>query len=210
MKLYVVFCSDFEPVYWLAEAIAEGARSVDGADVEIFRAADFRRDSQSPGATRAVRPFDHVPFIAGSELAAADAIVFGTPAEFGVMAAPMRALLDQLGPLWMQGALIGKVGSVFTSTTALRGGHESTVNSFHVSLVHLGMIIVGVPYCENRLLSSESISGSGSYGMSDEAGVGGQRRPSATEIAIARFQGQHVAEITQRLLRGGASLAARR
>jgi NAD(P)H dehydrogenase (quinone) len=207
MNIYVVFSSEYGQVYRLAQAIAEGAQSVEGASVKIFQTEKLEsaNTAEKREASRPSKQLAHVPLIAPWELAGADAIIFGTPAKFGMMAAPMRNLLDQTGPLWADGALLGKVGSVFTSTTTQQGGQESTVTSFHVTLLHLGMIIVGVPYCENRLLSTETISGINPYGASTIVGPDETRRPSENEIGIARFQGQHVAEITRFLSLGRAA-----
>ena len=204
MIIYIVFFSIKGHIYKLAEAVAEGARSVDGASVKIFRAADIVPDKvlEKRGSTNARNSFAHIPIIAASELAAADAVIFGTPTKTGTMASPMRSLLDETGSLWADGALNGKVGSVFTSTMGHEGGHESALTSFHVTLLHLGMIIVGVPYCENRLLSMQTVSGRTPYGISGIVGSDGILRPDETEIGIARFQGQHVAEITRLLSRG--------
>jgi len=212
MNIYVVFFSEHGQVHRLAQAIAEGAQSVEGASVKIFQTErlDSDKAAEKGEASRPRKSFAHVPIIAPWELAGADAIIFGTPAKFGMMAAPMRNLLDQTGPLWADGALLGKVGSVFTSTTTQQGGQESTVTSFHVTLLHLGMIIVGVPYSENRLLSMETISGINPYGAATLVGADENRRPSENEIGIARFQGQHVAEITRHLLLGREISAARR
>jgi NAD(P)H dehydrogenase (quinone) len=209
MIIYIVFFSVKGHIYKLAEAVAEGARSVEGASVKIFRAADIVPDKvlEKRGAVSARDSFAHIPIIAASELGAADAVIFGTPTRTGTMASPMRSLLDQTGSdqtgsLWADGALNGKVGSVFTSTIGHEGGHESALDSFHVTLLHLGMIIVGVPYCENRLLSMQTVSGRAPYGISGIVGSDGILRLDETEIGIARFQGQHVAEITRLLSRG--------
>jgi len=206
MNIYVVFYSEGGHIYKLAQAIAEGARSVDGAKVKLFQ-TEWLRASEKPASDKSEawgRSFALVPFISAWELSGADAVVFGTPAKFGMMAAPMRHLLDQLGPLWADGALLGKVGSVFTSTTTRHGGQESTVTSFHVTLLHLGMIIVGVPYSENRLLPIRAFSGLNPYGASTIAGSGQESIPNENELGIARFQGQHVAEITRSLVLGRA------
>jgi NAD(P)H dehydrogenase (quinone) len=206
MVIYVVFCSVNGHVHGLAEAVAEGARSVDGATVELFQTPGLTViDSSDNGEAREPRlSFDCIPVIAAGELVLADAIIFGTPTRFGMMAAEMRNLLDQTAPLWDDGALIGKVGSVFTSTTTQQGGQETTLTSFHAALLHLGMIIVGVPYCERRLLSVGTISGRNPYGASIVVDSNNVRLPNETEIGIARFQGQHVAEVTDALLRGRA------
>ena len=212
MNIYVVFYSEHGHVYRLAQAIAEGAQSVDGASVKLFQTEKLIPDEvlERSGALEPRKLFAHVPVITAWELAGADAVIFGTPAKFGMMAAPMRNLLDQTGPLWADGALLGKLGSVFTSTTTRHGGQESTVTSFHVTLLHLGMIIVGVPYCENRLLSMDAVSGGNPYGAATIVGADDDHRPSDNEVGIARFQGQHVAEITRYLLLGRASSSERR
>ncbi len=133
------------------------------------------------------------------ELADYDAILFGTPARFGNMSAQMRNFLDQTGGLWMSGALIGKVGGVFASTASQHGGQETTLTSFHTTLLHHGMVIVGVPYSCPGLLDVSAVSGGTPYGATTLAGGDGSRTPSENELAIARFQGRHVAEIAQRL-----------
>jgi NAD(P)H dehydrogenase (quinone) len=129
----------------------------------------------------------------------ADAIIFGTPTRFGNMCAQMRNFLDQTGGLWMRGALVGKVGSVFASTATQHGGQETTITSFHTTLLHHGMVIVGVPYSEPRLMNMAEITGGNPYGASTLAGVDGSRQPSENELAIARFQGRHVATIARKL-----------
>ena len=132
----------------------------------------------------------------------ADAIIFGTPTRFGNMCAQMRNFLDQTGGLWVKGALVGKVASVFASTGTQHGGQETTITSFHTTLLHQGMIIVGVPYSCQGLVNMAEISGGTPYGATTLAGSDGSRQPSENELAIARFQGKHVAEITMKLLRG--------
>jgi NAD(P)H:quinone oxidoreductase type IV len=146
--------------------------------------------------------FAHIPYATPEQLAEADAIIFGTPTRFGNMCAQMRNFLDQTGGLWMAGALIGKVGSVFTSTASQHGGNETTITSFHTTLLHHGMIVVGVPYSEQRLLNMEEISGGTPYGASTLTSGDGSRQPSENELAIARSQGRHVAEITKALVLG--------
>lgn len=204
MIVYIVFCSEHGHIYRLAEAVAEGARSVDGTSVSLFRTAELTGSAaqENAAAIDSRKSFLHIPVISAKELAAADAVIFGTPSKFGMMAAQMRNLLDQTYSLWKKGSLIGKIGSVFTSTSIHQGGQESTLTSFHAKLLHLGMIVVGVPYCENRILTAESISGRNPYGASVIVGKDGIYPLNETEIGIARFQGQHVAEITKFLLRG--------
>ncbi len=201
MNIQVVFYSMYGHVYAMAEAVAEGARSVNGADVSLYRVPELVPDEalEQSGAKQAQQAFSHVPVMQPSQLAEADAIIFGAPTRFGNMPAQMRNFLDQTGKLWAEGALIGKVGSVFTSTASQHGGQETTLTSFHTTLLHLGMIIVGVPYSEQRLVNMDEITGGTPYGASTIASGDGSRQPSENELAIARFQGQHVAGITAKL-----------
>jgi NAD(P)H dehydrogenase (quinone) len=204
MKIYVVFYSMYGHIYRMAEAIAEGARQVAGADVSLFQVPELVPEAalEKSGAKKARQTFAHVPVIQPAQLADADAILFGTPTRFGNMAAQMRNFLDQAGGLWVKGALIGKVGSVFISTGTQHGGQETTITSFHSTLLHLGMIIVGVPYSCPELTNMHEITGGSPYGAGTLAGSDGSRQPSANELTIARFQGKHVAEITRKLTGG--------
>lgn len=204
VKVYIVFYSMYGHTYRLAEAVAEGAREVEGVEVKLFQVPELVPEDilEKSGAKEARKAFSHIPVIKPEELAEADGIIFGTPTRFGNMAAQMRNFLDQTGKLWMEGALVGKVGSVFTSTATQHGGQETTIVSFHYTLLHHGMIVVGVPYTEKRLLNMEEITGGTPYGASTLAGGDGSRWPSENELAIARFQGKHVAEITKRLVAG--------
>jgi NAD(P)H:quinone oxidoreductase type IV len=208
VKIYVVFYSMYGHVYRLAEAVAEGAREVPDAEVTLFQVPELVPDDvlERTGAKAARAAFAHVPVIQPAQLAEADALIFGTPTRFGNMAAQMRNFLDQTGPLWQAGALIGKVGSVFTSTASQHGGQETTLISFHTTLLHHGMIVVGVPYSAAEMLTMGEISGGTPYGASTITGPDGKRMPSANELAIARFQGRHVAEIARRLKAGSAAL----
>jgi NAD(P)H dehydrogenase (quinone) len=138
------------------------------------------------------------PIATVDELPNYDAIIFGTPTRFGNMCAQMRNFLDQTGGLWLKGMLIGKVGSVFTSTATQHGGQETTITSFHTTLLHQGMISVGVPYSCPEIMNMSEISGGSPYGASTLAGVDGSRQPSENELKIARFQGNHVAEVTKK------------
>lgn len=202
-RVFVVFYSMYGHVYRMAEAIAEGARQVPDTEVTLFRVPELVPDEalKQSGAAAAQAAFAHVPIIEPDQLAEADAIIFGTPTRFGNMAAQMRNFLDRTGRLWMNGALIGKVGSVFCSTATQHGGQETTLTSFHTTLLHHGMIVVGVPYSEQRLTEMGEITGGTPYGATTLAGPDGSRLPSENELAIARFQGQHVAEIASRLKR---------
>ena len=203
VKVQVVFYSMYGHVYQLAEAVARGARGVPQTEVTLYQVPELVPEEalKKSGAKAAREAFAHVPIAEPKQLADPQAILFGTPTRFGNMCSQMRNFLDQTGGLWMQGALVGKVGSVFTSTASQHGGQETTIQSFHTTLLHHGMIIVGVPYSERRLLSMEEISGGTPYGASTLAGADGSRRPTQNELAIAEFQGRHVAEITARLFR---------
>jgi len=204
MNVQVIFYSMYGHVYQLAEAVAEGARELEGADVSLFQVAELVPEEilVKSGAKKAREAFARVPVATVDQLAEADALLFGTPTRFGMMCAQMRNFLDQTGPLWAKGALVGKVGSVFGCTGTQHGGQETTLTSFHTTLLHLGMIVVGVPYTEQRLMNMDEITGGTPYGATSLAGADGSRQPSANELAIARFQGRHVAEIARALVRG--------
>ncbi len=200
-KLQVIFYSMYGHVYRMAEAIAAGARELAGVEVMLLQVAELVPDEilEKSGAKTARKAFAHVPLASVDQLPDADAIIFGTPTRFGNMAAQMRNFLDQTGGLWARGALVGKVGSVFTSTATQHGGQETTITSFHSTLLHQGMIIVGVPYTAAGLTNMKEITGGTPYGASTLAGSDGSRQPSANELEIARFQGRHVAQIAKRL-----------
>jgi NAD(P)H dehydrogenase (quinone) len=204
MKVQVVFYSMYGHIYRLAEAVVAGAREVAGAEVALYQVPELVPEEAlvKSGAKQARAAFAHVPLIKPDQLAEADAILFGTPTRFGNMCAQMRNFLDQCGGLWVRGSLVGKVGSVFASTGTQHGGQETTITSFHTTLLHLGFIIVGVPYSEPRLTNMNEITGGTPYGATTLAGADGKGRPvSENELAIARFQGRHVAEIARRLTR---------
>jgi NAD(P)H:quinone oxidoreductase type IV len=207
-KIQVVFYSMYGHVYRMAEAVAEGAREVGATEVSLWQVSELVPDEilEKSGAKAARAAFAHVPTAKPAQLTDADAIIFGTPTRFGNMAAQMRNFLDQTGSLWLNGALVGKVGSVFASTATQHGGQETTIVSFHHTLLHQGMIIVGVPYAEQRLLNMGEITGGTPYGATTLAGTDGSRQPSKNELAIARFQGRHVAQITKALIAGRVTL----
>ncbi len=201
LKVRVVFYSMYGHVYQLAEAVAEGVRQIPDAKAELFQVPELVPQDiliQS-GAQTARERFAHIPIAEPSTLSGADALIFGTPTRFGNMAAQMRNFLDQTSSLWQNGELVGKVGSVFVSTATQHGGQETTISSFHTTLFHHGMVIVGVPYAEARLMNMDEISGGTPYGATTLAGTDGSRQPSQNELAIARFQGQHVATIAKKL-----------
>jgi len=200
-KLQVIFYSMYGHVYRMAEAIAEGARSVEGCEVQLLQVPELLPDEalEKSGAKAARAAFSHIPVASPSQLSEADGIIFGTPTRFGNMAAQMRNFLDQTGGLWAKGGLVGKVGSVFAGTGTQHGGQETTITSFHTTLFHHGMVVVGVPYSEQRLVTMNEITGGTPYGATTLAAADGSRQPSENELAIARFQGAHVAAITRKL-----------
>lgn len=195
-KVLVLYYSSYGHIETMAQAVAEGARAA-GAEVDIKRVPElvpddiarnshFKMDQKAPVATVA-------------DLANYDAIVFGTPTRFGNMASQMRNFLDQTGGLWAKGALIGKVGSVFASTATQHGGQETTITSFHTTLLHHGMVIVGVPYSQPQLSDIGEVLGGTPYGATTISGGDGKRQPVEKELALARFQGEHVAKIAAKL-----------
>ncbi len=203
MKAKIVFYSMYGHIYRMAEAAAEGIREVEGAEVELLQVPELVPDEvlEQSGAKKAREAFAHVPVAKISDLADADALIFGIPTRFGNMCAQMRNFLDQAGGLWSQNALVGKVGSVFTSSATQHGGQETTIICSHVTLLHLGMVIVGLPYSETRQFTLEEITGGSPYGASTITGGDGSRLPSENELAMARFQGRHVATIAKKLSR---------
>ena len=202
-RIQVVFYSMYGHVYRMAEAVAAGAREC-AREVSLWQVPELVPDEilEKSGAAAARAAFAHVPVAKPTQLAEADAIIFGTPTRFGNMAAQMRNFLDQTGGLWADGALVGKVGSVFASTASQHGGQETTLVSFHTTLLHHGMIVVGLPYTEQRLANMAEITGGTPYGATTLAGIDGSRQPSENELAIARFQGRHVTQITNALTAG--------
>ncbi len=195
-KVLVLYYSSYGHIETMAQAIAEGAREA-GASVDIKRVPElvptdlaqkshFKLDQAAPVATV-------------DELPSYDAIIVGTPTRFGNMAAQMKNFLDQTGGLWFTGKLVGKVGSVFTSSATQHGGQESTILSTHTVLLHQGMVIVGLPYAWQGQMTLAEISGGSPYGASTIAAGDGSRQPSANELAGAKFQGAHVARIAAKL-----------
>lgn len=198
-KILVLYYSTYGHIDAMAQAVAEGAREVLGTEVSVKRVPEtmsaeaLKKMGANTDQSEAVASPD--------ELANYDAILFGTPTRFGNMCGQMRTFLDQTGPLWAKGALIGKLGSVFTSTGTQHGGQESTILSFHITLLHHGMVLVGLPYSEQRQTGIDEIKGGSPYGASTIAGSDGERRPSEQERGMARFQGHHVASLAARLAR---------
>jgi NAD(P)H dehydrogenase (quinone) len=203
MRILIVYYSMYGHVHRLAQAVAEGVCSVPGAEALLRRVPETLSPEvlEKMGAVEPQKSMAGVPVCSVDELAAADAIIFGTPTRFGNMCGQMRQFLDATGQLWLKGALVGKAGSVFTSSATQHGGQESTLLSFHVTLLHQGMIVVGLPYAFAGQMRNDEISGGSPYGASTIAGTQGERSPSDNELDAARFQGKHVAEIAAKLTR---------
>jgi len=201
MKVLIVFYSTYGHIFKMAEAVAEGAKEVAGAEVKILRVPETLPEEVlgKMGAVDAQKAFSHVPVCTVDELAEADGIIFGTPTRFGNMCGQMRQFLDATGQLWAKGSLIGKVGSVFTSSATQHGGQESTILTFHVTLLHQGFVIVGLPYAFQGQMRVDEVTGGSPYGASTIAGGDGSRMPSENELEAARFQGKHVASIAAKL-----------
>lgn len=188
-RVLVLFYSEHGQIEQLALSVAHGARGVKGAEVEVKRVPPLDRPPE-PHALPVADPL---------ELKDYDAIIFGTPASMGNMCSEMRHFLDQTLPLLVEGGLIGRIGSVFVSTSSQHGGHETTITSFHTSLLHHGMIIVGIPYSEAGLVNMAEITGGSSYGAGTITAIDGQRMPTDNEFDIAEAQGRRVATIAMRL-----------
>ena len=203
MKVLIVYYSMYGHINRMAEAIAEGAKSVKEAEVVLRRVSETLPQEVlvKMGAVEAQKKFENVPVATVDELASADAIIFGTPTRFGNMCGQMRQFLDATGGLWAKGALVGKVGSVFTSSATQHGGQESTLLSFHITLLHHGFVVVGLPYSFQGQMRNDEITGGSPYGASTIAGTQGERTPTENELQAARFQGAHVATIASKLFK---------
>src|SRR5947208_10977767 len=204
-RIQIVFYSMYAHIYQMAEAVAAGARAAGAAEVSLWQVPELVPDEilEKSGANIARAAFAHVPVAKPAQLAEADAIIFGTPTRFGNMAAQMRNFLDRTGGLWANGSLVGKVGSVFASTASQHGGQETTLISFHFTLLHHGMIVVGLPYTFKDLTTMREITGGTPYGASCVTGAGAElRMPTPLELEMCRYQGEHVTRITSRLVAG--------
>ena len=203
MKVLVVYYSMFGHVHRMAEAVKEGAGSVYGAEVAMRRVPETLPEDvlEKMGALEVQKTLSHVPVCSVDELVEADAIIFGTPTRFGNMCGQMRQFLDATGGLWLQGSLVGKVGSVFVSSATQHGGQESTLLGFHVNLLHHGMVVVGLPYSFTGQMRIDEVTGGSPYGAGTIAGGQGERMPSENELDAARFQGMRVSEIASKLSR---------
>jgi len=200
-KIKVIFHSLYGHVYQLAEALAKGARSVPGTEVQLLQVTETLPDSvlEKMGAVEAKKAFAHIPVAKPSDLADADGLLFGSGTRFGSASAQLQAFFDSTGGLWAKGALIGKPAGVFVSTGTQHGGQETTLVSMHTFLLHHGMVVVGVPYAAPELSAMNDVTGGSPYGAGVLAGADGSRQPSANELAIARFQGKHLAQIAAKL-----------
>jgi NAD(P)H dehydrogenase (quinone) len=201
MKILIIYYSMYGHVHKMAEAVAEGVRKIDGAEAVMRRVPETLPEDvlQKMGAVEAQKSMSNVPICTVDELASADAIIFGTPTRFGNMCGQMRQFLDATGQLWAKGTLVGKIGSVFTSSATQHGGQESTILSFHITLLHHGFVVVGLPYTFQEQMRIDEITGGSPYGASTIAGGSGERMPSSNELDAARFQGKHVATIASKL-----------
>jgi len=202
MKILILYYSMYGHIHRMAEAVAEGVREIKGAEAILRRVPETLPTEVlgKMGALEAQKAMVHVPICTVDELASADAVIFGTPTRFGNMCGQMRQFLDATGGIWVKGALVGKVGSAFTSSATQHGGQESTILSFHITLLHHGMVLVGLPYTFQGQTRIDEITGGSPYGASTIAGGKGERMPSENELAAARFQGKHVAAIAAKLV----------
>ncbi|HPC74147.1 MAG TPA: NAD(P)H:quinone oxidoreductase [Syntrophales bacterium] len=203
MKVLIVYYSMHGHIHRMAQAVAEGVREVPGAEPLLRRVPETLPEEvlRKVGALEAQKAMAHIPLCTVDELARADAVIFGTPTRFGNMCGQMRQFLDATGGLWAKGALVGKAGSVFTSSGTQHGGQESTILSFHITLLHQGMVVVGLPYTFIGQTRIDEITGGSPYGASTIAGGKGERMPSENELAGARYQGRHVAAIATKLVK---------
>ncbi|MGA1867900.1 MAG: NAD(P)H:quinone oxidoreductase [bacterium] len=201
MKLSIIYYSMYGHVHNLAKAVLEGAQEVKNTEAAMYRIPETLPHEvlEKMGAIEPQKLFADIPVCTVDTLATSDALIFGTPTRFGNMCGQMRQFLDATGQLWFKKALVGKVGSVFTSTATQHGGQESTILSFHITLLHHGMIIVGLPYTYEGQMSIDELTGGSPYGSSTIAGPTGERMPSKNELKAAYFQGKHVATIASKL-----------
>ena len=196
-KILILYYSMYGHVETMAKAVAQGARSIDEVEVTIKKVPELMSEEAARNA--GAKLDQEAPVASVEELSEYDAIIFGTPTRFGNMCSQMRSFLDQTGKHWVDETLIGKVGSVFASTATQHGGQETTITSFHSTLFHHGMIVVGVPYSCQEILNMEEITGGTPYGATTLAGADGSRKPSENELKIAHFQGKHVAKVAKKI-----------
>jgi len=203
MNVLIVYYSMYGHVHRLAQAVADGVGEIEGAEAALRRVPETLSEEvlKKMGALEFQQSLASVPVCRVDELASADAVIFGTPTRFGNMCGQMRQFLDATGGLWAKRALVGKVGSVFTSTGTQHGGQESTILTFHITLLHQGMIVAGLPYSFEGQTRNDEITGGSPYGASTIAGSNGERTPTENDLAGARFQGRYVATIAAKLAR---------
>jgi NAD(P)H dehydrogenase (quinone) len=202
-KMLVLYYSSYGHVEQMAQAQAEGARRVAGADVTLKRVPELVTEEVARASFFKVDQL--APIADPNELDQYDGIIFGTPTRFGNMAAQMRCFLDRTGALWLRHAMVGKVGSVFCCTASQHGGQETTITSFHTTLLHFGMVIIGLPYTYKDLATMREVTGGTPYGASSITGAGTEMRmPSALELDMCKYQGEHVTRITRDLGAGRA------
>ena len=194
-KILILYHSAYGHIETLADAIAAGAREVEGVDVAIRRVPELVPDEVARAAHYKLAQ----PIATVDELSDYDAIILGCGTRYGRISSQLANFLDQTGGLWAKGVFNGKVGAAFTSTASQHGGQESTLMSLITNLMHFGMVIVGLPYSYQGLLGVEEVSGGTSYGASTIAAGDGSRRPTENELGAARHQGRHVAEVTKKL-----------
>ena len=203
VRVKIIFHSIYGHVFRMAEAVAAGAREVPGASVEVLQVAETLPDSvlEKMGALEAKKAFAHIPIADPKKLNEADAILFGCGTRYGSATAQMQAFFDATGGHWVSGALVGKVGGIFVSTATQHGGQETTIIGMQTFLFHMGMVVVGVPYAEQRLLYMKEITGGSPYGAGTITDSEGQRLPSENELGIARYQGRHTTQVAAKLIR---------
>jgi NAD(P)H dehydrogenase (quinone) len=201
MKVLVVYYSMYGHVHAMARAVAEGAASVNGVEVDTRRVPETLPDEVlgKMGALETIAAQKDVPVCTVEDLGRADAVLFGTPTRFGNICGQMRQFLDSTGGLWAKGALVGKVGGAFTSSNTQHGGQETTLVGLHANLLHHGMVIAGLPYTFEGQSRTDEITGCSPYGASTIAGADGSRKPSENELEGARFQGEYVAKLAKKL-----------
>ncbi len=201
MKVLVLFYSAYGHNWEMAQSVADGVKSIDGVEVDIKKVPETLPQEllDKIGISQAQKAWEHIPIAEPNELAEYDAIIFGAPTRFGMMAAQMKSFLDSTGGIWAKGELVGKIGSVFTSSNTQHGGQESTILNFHTVLLHHGMLIAGLPYTFEGQSVSDEITGGSPYGASTIAGADGSRRPSENELNGAFYQGKHVAKMLSRM-----------
>ena len=201
MKIVIPIYSLYGHIYKMAQAVKEGVEEVEGMEGIIMRVPETLSDEviEKMGATEAQKTFRTLPVVTPEDLAEADAIIFGTPTRFGNMIGQMRQFLDSTGGLWAEGKLVGKIGGVFTSSNTQHGGQESTILSTHITMLHQGMIIAGLPYTFEGQSNINEITGGSPYGASTIAAPDGSRMPSENELDGARYQGRYIAGIAKKL-----------